>query len=106
MNALSLAAKVNLDGAFHNDIAWWVSFLKTFNGKRLFLDYLPTVDVYTDACPHAARGFFHGDWFYHNFALDSSQWDDLHINHKETLAIILAAKRWGKAWSNQRIIIQ
>ena len=90
---------------FFKDIAWWGEFLRVFNGTRLFLETVPTLDVVTDACPIAAGGFFRGDWFYHHFALDSPAWDDLHITHKETLAIILAAKRWGHAWANQRIII-
>lgn len=53
----------------------------------------------------AAGAFFRGDWLYHNFSCDSPRWISLHINHKETLAIILAAKRWHKAWANKHIII-
>lgn len=90
---------------FSKDIAWWVDFLHTFNGKRMFLEDLPTLDVITDACPIAAGGFFRGDWFYHNFECDSYPWMNLSINHKETLAIILAAKRWGHEWPNKHIII-
>jgi len=105
MNALSSAGKFRLDQSFRDDIEWWVHFLKVFNGTRLFLDGLPTIDVATDACPIAAGGYFRGDWFYHNFELDSPRWQNLHINHKETLAIVLAAKRWCRLWSNQRVII-
>ena len=106
MNSLiSPAAKHKLGASFQRDIAWWVNFLKVFNGKRLFLDSQPTVDVITDACPLAAGGYFRGDWFYHNFSCDSAPWSQLHINHKETLAIVLAAKRWGHLWSNHRVII-
>ena len=54
----------------------------------------------TDACPH-----FRGDWFYHHFSLDSPEWQNLDINHKETLAIVLAAQRWGPLWSHQRVVI-
>ena len=63
------------------------------------------IDVVTDACPIAAGGYFRGDWFYHNCSVDSPAWSSLHINHKETLAIALAATRWGKLWANQRVII-
>lgn len=59
----------------------------------------------TDACSLAAGGYFRGDWFYFNFALDSPAWAHLHINHKETLAIILAAKRWAPQWAHHRVII-
>ena len=29
----------------------------------------------------------------------------MHINHKETLAIVLTAKRWAPCWANHRAII-
>lgn len=105
MNALTPSGKFRLDSSFRSDIAWWVDFLKIFNGTRMFLDNLPTVDVATDACPIAAGGYFRDDWFYHNFSLDTPEWETLHINHKETLAIVLAANRWGRLWSNQRVVI-
>ena len=106
MNTLTHSSRLTLDREFHSDIAWWVDFLHVFNGKRLFLNTSPTLDVNTDACPHSAGGFFQGDWFYHNFSIDRPDWDTLHINHKETLAIILAAKRWGTLWANQHVIIR
>lgn len=105
MNALRPAGKFRLDQSFRDDIAWWVTFLNVFNGTRLFLDDLPTLDVATDACPVAAGGYFRGDWFYHSFPMDSPAWTELHINHKETLAIVLAAKRWCRLWSNKRVVI-
>ena len=33
------------------------------------------------------------------------EWQNLHINHNETLAIVLAAQRWGELWSSQRMVI-
>lgn len=105
MNNLSFSAKSILDEQFKEDINWWGQFLKVFNGTRLFLETLPTEDVVTDACNIAAAGFFRGDWYYHNFPIDSQHWANLHINHKETLAIILAAKRWAPLWANKRIVI-
>lgn len=105
LNSLPPSGKFKLDASFRKDIAWWVNFLQVFNGTRLFLEQMPTIDVVTDACPIAAGGYFRGDWFYHNFSVDSPAWSSLHINHKETLAIVLAATRWGKRWSNQRVII-
>lgn len=75
--------------------------LGTFlNGTHLFLDQKLMVDVATDACQMAAAGYFWGDWFYQHFLLDSPASDPLHIAHKETLAMVLAAKRWGRKWSN------
>lgn len=105
MNNLPDSGRHRPPPGFSHDIAWWVQFLHTFNGTQMFLDNIPTLDVITDACPIGAGGFFRGDWFYHNFSIDSPPWEDLHITHKETLAIILAAKRWGHQWENKRIII-
>ncbi|KAL9955790.1 hypothetical protein ACROYT_G037169 [Oculina patagonica] len=105
MNSMSASAKHKLSDSFYRDISWWVNFLKVFNGTRLFLNQQPTVDVMTDACSLAAGGYFRGDWFYFNFALDNPAWAHLHINHKETLAIILAAKRWAPLWAHHRVII-
>ena len=104
-NALSPSGKFRLDKSFRDDIIWWVNFLKVFNDTRLFFDDLPPVDVFTDACFTAAGGYFREDWFYDHFALDSLRWRNLHINHKESLAILLAAKRWCKLWSNRRMVI-
>ncbi|KAL9978914.1 hypothetical protein ACROYT_G016498, partial [Oculina patagonica] len=105
MNSMSPSAKHRLTASFYCDISWWVNFLHVFNGTQIFLNQQPTVDVMTDACPPAAGGYFRGDWFYFNFAIDSPAWSQLHINHKETLAIVLAAKRWATQWANHRVII-
>ena len=56
----------------------------------------------TDSFSLAAGGYFRG---YFNFSFDHPTWSCLHINHKETLGIILAAKRWGHLWANHRVII-
>lgn len=106
MNSLhSSSAKVRLSTEFYDDIHWWHSFLQVFNGQRPFLRKQPICDVDTDACQAAAGAYFRGDWLYHHFSLDSPLFASLHINHKEVLAQILAAFRWGHLWANQHIII-
>ena len=45
MNALSPSGKFRLDSSFRSDIAWWVNFLRIFNGTRMFLDQLVTVII-------------------------------------------------------------
>ena len=100
-------AKFRLSRDFHLDLGWWAAFLARFNGKCPFLDTRPVVDVQTDACPVAAGAWFRGDWYYSNFQMDAAEpHHALHINHKETLAIILAAKRWCASWTNTHVIIQ
>lgn len=97
--------KQKLSLEFHADISWWHSFLRHFNGRCPFLKEQPTTDVQTDACSLAAGAYFRGDWFYHNFAVDSPESANLHINHKEVLAQTLAASRWAPHWQNQHVII-
>ena len=80
-------------------------FLSVFNGKCLFLDSMPTTDVQTDACSYGAGTYFHGSWLYHSFVMDKPEIRDLHINYKEVMAVVFAAKRWGHLWSNKHIII-
>ena len=44
-----------------------------------------------------------GDWAYVHWASDLPTAKGLHINHKETLAVILAAYRWAHTWRNAKI---
>ena len=92
MNSLvSSSAKMRLSAEFHEDVRWWHSFLKHFNGRCAFLRQQPTTDVQTDACQLAAGAYFRGDWLYLNFDVDTPELAKLHINHKEVLAQIFAA---------------
>ena len=106
MNRLnSPNAKLRLNAEFYADLSWWISFLALFNGKCLFLDRIPTTDVQADACAFGAGAFFRGDWAYHSFVMDNPAVRDLHINYKEVLAVVLAAKQWRSKWCNQHVII-
>ena len=58
----------------------------------MFLDAVPELNVQTDACFEAAGAFFNGDWRYFNFGAESKVLADLHINYKEVLAVVMAAK--------------
>ena len=82
-----------------------VPILGSFNGRQLFLDSAPVVDVQTDACYEAAGVFFNGDQGYYNFFAESPAMSDLHINYKEVLAVIFAAERWAPLWSCKHVII-
>ena len=104
MSSLSLGAKYCLILSFCHDTAWWVNFLRVFKGKR-FLDDRPTGDAMTDACTLVAEGQFRGDCFYFNFSIDKPKWSALHIDHTETLAIVLAAQHWGHLWANYWVVI-
>ena len=84
---LSLGSIVNLFA----DLRWRISFLSSFNGRQVFLDKVPTIDVQDYACSIGAGAFFCGDWLY--------------INYKEVSAIYFAAKQWATSWSCHHIVI-
>ena len=63
------------------------------------------MDVQTDACYEGMRAFFVGDWTYVHVASTLPVMKDLHVTHKETLAVVLAAEHWSPNWSNKHVII-
>lgn len=97
--------KLRFNSDILRDLAWWQSFLFTFNGKSLLLDKVPVTSLYTDACNEGAGGHWGSSWFYTNWSSDIPSAMLLHINEKETLAVCLAAHFWAPAWANKRIIV-
>ena len=97
--------RVLLSSDMRHDIAFWLEFMTSFNGMSAVLDKQPITTVYTDACMAGCGGVYGNDWLYCNWALDWSTVDSLHINHKELLAVVLAAARWAPMWSGKRIYI-
>ena len=102
---LPSSARYHLSPEFYADLTWWAEFFKLFNGKQLFLDSRPVVDVQTDACFDGMGFFYAGDWAYVHFASALPHLSDLHITQKETLAVVMAAERWAPAWPNRHVII-
>ena len=80
MASLRLSSSTyRLTSDVYADLLWWHHFLVVFNGKCLFLDSEPLVEVQTDACYEAAGAYFGGDWLYYNFTAESRALVDLHI---------------------------
>ena len=97
--------RIRLDGELLNDILWWHQFMGIFTGKSLLMHEQPIHSVLTDASSQGAGCFFEGDWLYCNWAHDWPQAARLHINCKETLAVVLAACRWAPLWENHVVYI-
>lgn len=97
--------KIRLDNNFYADIDWWINYIDLFNCRPVFA--IPTVDapVFMDACSSASGIFFNGDWQYTVFNWDWPDIADFHINYKEVLSLILAARRWGHLWTNCNVKI-
>ena len=103
MNSMkSASARCLLDCVFYDDLNWWLQLMTVFNGRQLFLNSTPVVDVQTDACFEAVGAYFSGDWVYLNFGMESPVLSDFHINHKKAPVVVVAAERWA----NKHVIIQ
>ena len=97
--------RVRLSHGMRRDLQWWLQFMVIFNGKSAVLDKQPITTVHVDACTTGCGGTFGSDWFYCNWGLDWPQVKNLHINHKELLAVVVAATRWAPLWGGKRLYI-
>ena len=105
MNSLKQANhKAKLSQEFMKDVHWWLTFLDTFNGV-VYYRVADKLVVHTDACNEGAGAFCNGDWIYSNWAEDCKPAVNLHINYKEVLAVIIAARRWGETWKNTEVTV-
>ena len=106
MNRMKLPHhKAKLSDTFHKDILWWINCLDTFNGRNMFLKPTCSTPVYVDACNTGAGMAFGRDWAYINWVEDWPEIAPMHINFKEALTVVAAARRWGHLWHNSHIII-
>ena len=96
--------KRKLSKDFQCDIHWWLTFLDTFNGTVLFMSPSP-LDLFVDASTGGSGVAFGRDWLFTHWWSDWPEAAKLHINHKETLSILLAARRWGPIWSNSVVTV-
>ncbi|VDI82590.1 Hypothetical predicted protein [Mytilus galloprovincialis] len=87
--------KVLLNSEFKADISWWLNFMSVFNGTVKFIDFKPITSLQTDASSLGGGGYYNGDYFYVNWAIDFPAFRKEHINIKETLAVVLSVLRWG-----------
>lgn len=51
-------------------------------------------------------GVYMADWFYSNFSADCPTFANAHINCKELLSVLLAARRWGCLWRGKRVRVK
>ena len=97
--------KVILTRDMRLDLEWWSEAMYCLNGTLPIRDNRPVTSLTTDACGLGCGAAFQGDWFYNDFPLDWPAASNLHINYKEVLAIVLAARRWAPYWKNSRVIV-
>ena len=98
---------VRLNASARADITWWANFISLFNGTARFLssNSVPAAYLTSDACNSGGAAVYNQDWFYTNWDIDHPDFSNAHINIKELLAVLLAAKRWAWAWQNMHIVL-
>ena len=96
--------KVVLFESFYADIDWWLQLLPAFNGKRLVLNHAPLHDVFVDASGTLSGFVFDTDWGYCGWRDIEDSVNHFHINEKEILSAVLAARRWAPRWANLRVL--
>ena len=91
LSSLKQADHKKLISGIKWDLIWWLSWLQ--NGQNRSRIWLPTtcLNMYTDACSTAGRGFCQGDWMYMCWLYDSPSFHPHHINTKELAAVVMSA---------------
>ncbi len=87
--------KVLLSNDFMLDLQWWLKYMAIFNGTMPIRDPKPIIDVQVDACNYASGIYFRGDWQFSPFQFEYPSACSWHINHKELLSVLFAARRWS-----------
>ena len=95
---------IRLNLSFRSDLAWWLTFLPTWNGISYLFppNKLPQCHLTTDASGSWGCGAWHlSSWFQLQWSLESQ---DLTIAEKELIPIILACAAWGQRWGRTQVI--
>lgn len=110
---------------FRDDLKWWDSFVKCFNGKAGIIKNLHWCDrvILTDASFTGFGGWFGDDWFAGVWSMrDHPQLEEVHednielgsseltqvenINILELWPVICAIRRWGPLVSNRQLLLR
>lgn len=96
--------KTLLSQEFHLDLQWWLTYLPLFNGRAIVPQHRQTHVVTMDACVMGSGYFWDGRWGYVHYPTDFPQSQDLHINIKEVMSAVFAAREWAPLWSGTCVI--
>jgi len=97
---------ITLSAEFRKDLAWWKSFLHSYNGVSMINTACwstPGAIFVTDACLQGCGGVS-GSYYFHSAFPSFITSLDLPINSLELLTIVVAAKLWGSDWKGLRIL--
>ena len=98
--------KILLTNDARADLAAWLLFMQSFNGRCMFLydDWTPwdMVRLYTDAASTiGCAGVFGENWFAVRWPLE---FQNYHINVLELFPIVVAVEMWGDKMANHKIL--
>eukprot|EP00112_Aurelia_sp_Birch-Aquarium-sp1_P003277 Seg1363.36 transcript_id=Seg1363.36/GoldUCD/mRNA.D3Y31 product="Polyprotein P3" protein_id=Seg1363.36/GoldUCD/D3Y31 len=90
------------------DIQWWYTIFKSWNGKSLFhlpkWENAPDVSITSDAAGSIGFAAIHKlEWFAGKWPTGTGS---LNIAIKELVPIVLAASIWGHEWERKRILFR
>ncbi len=83
------------------DIAWWYTFISSWNGVSILPEADPSQFLYSDASGTWGCGALCGQsWFQVQWR---ESWAGVHIAAKELVPIVIATAIWGHLWRGRRI---
>ena len=99
---------VHLNQDFKSDLAWWQTFIDSWNGlgmmQSIAANWTPRFIFSTDASGGWGCGACWGDKWIQCPWNDS--WKDKNIAVKELLPILLGVAMWGVSWRGNQILVQ
>lgn len=103
--AKKLSHWIYLDAEFRSDLAWWSSFLDTWNGHSMMEvhapSWNPTVDFSSDASGSwGCRAVWSNYWIQ---APWREAWQSVGITAQELLLIVIACALWGQYWAHCQV---
>lgn len=100
--------RIKLSAEFQKDVAWWLSYLPTWNGVSMFYqdEWTSNIDlhIYTDASDLAAAGYVDGAWFVVPFVYEFAELKELSINWRELFAVVVTAATFGSQWCGKKLM--
>jgi len=97
----SLDHHVTLRAQARADIAWWHTFVGTWNGTSFLPEAEPSHFIYSDASGSWGCGALHGNsWFQIQW---NESWSSAHIAAKELIPIVAAIALWGHHLVGRRV---
>ena len=100
--------KVILMDELQADITWWSTYmyLHYFHSRIISAcAKRDTIAIEVDSCTKASGIVAENDWLYTDWEADFPTAANLHINFKEAISVLLAARRWGDSWTGKEIIV-